>query len=346
MSAAWEVVGRGPAAALAAAVFANAGQAVERASLAALGGDGHHVLVSEATLRAIARRLGNEMAAAILKAGQPIAERRQMWGAGPAARIACRGVLVTSADLVAALARHPAAPAPGSGAGGGATVAVFARGRRANGGALLGTRRMVEWSGLAAALSCEPVMHVVAGPGGWATIARHPANGVVMQVVCAGGDTASATGIAHHALEVVTGSGAAVLHTPPHRSTPAAPQFGDSSVLCLGEERMALDPLAGDGLGHVLFAAEAYAGLARQDLAGQLAARRRMDRQLADRFTAHLVLAERYYGAIAHPADWRSEVAAMANARAGLERWRGAAAWFGSRLAGGGLPTPLLSAFE
>ena len=200
---------------------------------------------------------------------------------------------------------------------------VEAYGRRANGGQAAGSRFAFIWRSDDIALPARDTSFIQAVTGGWVFVAAVPEGGAMIQAVTPSDDFDHARTIALHALERlpldVMNSDA--LAPSPFRfdaSPRLAPDHADGRA-AIGDQAIALDPVSGDGIGHILRAAVLLGALLKDDHHNLSKAMTIYQARLRASFIAHLETCERYYSRIVAPDQWSSVVWAMRKRRLALQ---------------------------
>ncbi len=200
---------------------------------------------------------------------------------------------------------------------------VEAYGRHANEGEIAGARFAFVWRFADAVLPARDTCFVQAVPGGWVFVAPAPEAGVMIQVITPSDGVEAArvtlsSALAKLRLDFMIDEAA----IPSPFRFDAAPRLAPGrpdGYAAVGDQAIALDPVSGDGIGHILRAAVLLGALIKNDHHYVPSTRAIYQARLRRSFIAHLETCERYYSQIVDHEAWSSTVWAMRRKRLALQ---------------------------
>ncbi len=285
------VDGTGLGAVLATVSLASKGCQMVGPKLAVPVEGGPVLVLNEKTLWMIGDLFGAVVLRDICRDGIEITHRKLRWGGDrvedqiekslsvDAARLAKR--FATTVDYV------QAAPA----------LTIRARGRRANTGVAFRPMTAFVWDLPQLAGTSMDWCATISARGTWAALAPVPSGCMNLQVYIAPGDEMEARTVGAEVLECLGMHADTVLATAPRRIDASA-KFGslwEEDGCAVGDEAFALDPLAGDGVGHTIRAALWVAALLSAEELSDGMRRELYRRRMVAAFQQHCEACGRYY---------------------------------------------------
>jgi hypothetical protein len=286
------VEGSGLGAVAAAACLSHLGHPVIAQDLSKAVAGGPILVLNEKTLWMIGDLFGPEVLSGVVAEGLGIRHRRLRWNTDQIETLSERSLSVDGAQLASRLAvTIPAAQvAP--------QVTIRARGRRANPGIAFRPLAAYVWDLPGSPDGRLDWCATLTVGQGWAALAPRPSGGVNLQVYLTSGEESEARENGAEVLDILGIEGREMLDVPP-QCLDASARLGtlwQEAGCSVGDEALALDPLAGDGIGHTIRAALWVSSLlVAKDLSDSM----RHDlyrRRMVDVFLQHRLICARYYG--------------------------------------------------
>ena len=310
------VLGCGPAATIAASIFRRVGLEARRMDAPALD-DARLVTLNTPTLMLIQDLFGADSVARLANSGTMLERRIVAWTDEAPVAVDDQALIVPLTaflGLEPSETRNPDDRTPPD-------LPVEAYGRRANDGDAAGARFAFVWRSDEIALAERRTCFVQALAGGWVFIAAAPGGGAMIQAISPSDDVDGARAIATRAFERLPLDGmASDILAPAPFGFDASPRLAPDHVggrATIGDQAIALDPVSGDGIGHILRAAVLLGALLKNDHPSLAMTTYRA--RLRSSFIAHLETCERYYSRIVAPEGWSSMVWAMRKHRLALQ---------------------------
>lgn len=296
MSVPLTVEGSGLGAAVAAACLSRAGHSVTARKLSDAGAGGPILVLNEKTLWMIGNLFGPEVLSGVLADGVGITHRKLRWNTDKIETLPEKSLSVDGARLASRFAATipPAGAVP--------QVTVRARGRRANPGIAFRPLAAYVWNLPVSPDGCLNWCATMTVGLGWAAVAPAPSGGVNLQVYLTSGTEPEARINGAEVLDCLGLDPRGVLEHPPLRLDASA-RLGtlwQDAGCSVGDEALALDPLAGDGIGYTIRAALWVSSLlGAVDLSDNMR-RELYRRRMVDVFRQHRDICARYYGLLDH----------------------------------------------
>jgi hypothetical protein len=315
-----DIKGGGPAAAIVAAVFKTVGlqtSSIRRPSL----GDARLITLNGPTLMLIKDLFGNTVFDKLLQQGVMLEHRVLAWKLGDDPIAVNDKALLVPLNTLTKLF-HGQEELKSSGP---LELTVEAYGRSENKGASAGLRWAFVWHLHDLVLPNQLTCYLQAVDGGWVFLAPSP-KGTLVQLITAGADTELARGIAAKAITMALPQMKNAyfgLDSEPHQFD-ASPRFNEArnmDVAIIGDQVLALDPISGDGIGHILRSAVLLASLVKGG--HHHAASPGIDiyyARLRRTLISHLTTCEQYYQQINVSNIWGKVIADMRRERLRLQR--------------------------
>lgn len=286
------VEGSGLGAVAAAASLSRVGHPVMAPDLSEAVAGGPTLVLNEKTLWMIGNLFGSELLSGVVAEGIAIRHRRLRWNTDRFENLPEKSLSVDAARLTSRLARTIPA------AGDGPQLTVRARGRRANPG--LATRPLAAyvWELPVSSDGHLDWCATMTVGQGWAALAPAPLGGINLQVYLTCGAEPEARENGNEVLDRLGLDAHGGLDDPPRRLD-ASTRLGalwQESGCPVGDEALALDPLAGDGFGHTIRAALWVSSLLGAEDLSDNTRRELFRHRMVDVFRQHLQICERYYG--------------------------------------------------
>ena len=312
------VLGAGPAATIAASVFRRAGLSASTIDEPAPS-DARLVTLNLPTLMLIDDLFGSDAVTRMAALGVTIKRRVVGWTDGPPVPVDEHALIVPLSaftELEPGITALPdRQPVP--------DLIVEAYGRHANDGEVAGARFAFVWRLADVVLSERDACFIQAVSGGWVFAAPAPDGGTMIQVVTPSDDGDKARAVLSRALttlplEIMVDED---LATSPFRfdGAPRLARDRTDGRAAIGDQAIALDPVSGDGIGHILRAAVLLSALLKDDPRFASSTKALYQTRLRKSFIAHLETCERYYSQIVAPEAWSSAVWAMRKNRLALQ---------------------------
>ncbi len=312
------ILGSGPAATIAASVFRRVGLSAstidEPASV-----DARLVSLNLPTLMLIDDLYGSDAVTRMAALGVTIKRRVVGWTEGAAVPMDEHALIVPLSAFAELEPVSPALPDRQSTL----DLIVEAYGRRANEGEAAGVRFAFVWRLQDTVLPERETCFIQAVTGGWVFVAPAPDGGLMIQVVTPSDNVDEARAVlfralAHLPFEFRTDE---ALTLSPFRFD-AAPRLQPERTdghAAIGDQAIALDPVSGDGIGHIFRAVVLLGALLKDDRHYGSSTRTLFQSRLRKSFIAHLETCERYYSQIVDRESWSSTVWAMRRNRLALQ---------------------------
>ena len=312
------VLGAGPAATIAASVFRRVGLSASTIDEPAPA-DARLVTLNLPTLMLIDDLFGSDAVARMAALGVTIKRRLVGWTDASPVSVDEHALIVPLSaftELEPGIAALPdRQPVP--------DLIVEAYGRHANEGETAGARFAFVLRLADAVMSECDTCFIQAVTGGWVFIAPAPDGGTMIQVVTPSDDVDEARAVLSRTL-----ANLALDFTIDKTLIPspfcfdAAPRLARDRTderAAIGDQAIALDPVSGDGTGHILRAAVLLGALLKDDPCFASSTKALYQTRLRKSFIAHLETCERYYGQIVAAEAWSSAVWAMRKNRLALQ---------------------------
>ena len=312
------VLGAGPAAAIAASVFRRVGLSASTIDEPAPV-DARLVTLNLPTLMLIDDLFGSGRAARMAALGVTIKRRVVGWTEGGPVPVD-EHALIVPLNAFAELEPGPRALPDRQSI---PNLIVEAYGRHANEGDIAGARFAFVWRLADAVLSERDTCFIQAVTGGWVFITPAPDGGAMIQVVTPSDDVDEARAVLSRALADlpldITIDEASIPSPFCFDAAPCLARDRTDERVAVGDQAIALDPVSGDGIGHILRAAVLLGALLKDDPCFASSTKVLYQTRLRKSFIAHLETCERYYGQIADSNSWSSAVWAMRKNRLALQ---------------------------
>lgn len=284
------IEGRGLGAAAAAASLWCSGYAVNLPQLESEHG-GPVLLLNEKTLWMVRGLFGPQVLDEICSVGTPITHRKLAWGTECIETLPEGSVSIRAAHLASAMLANVGQRS------GPTEISAFARGRSANAGRATHHLQAFIWD--------------FSEPGGvrydwcatisvgrcWGALVPAPEGGLCLQVYIPSVVVAKETEVAADLLCRLGLDPGAMLDAVP-KQIDASARLGtlwDATGYRVGDEALALDPLAGDGVGHTIRAALWVGTLLRARELTESQRQQIYRRRMTAAFTQHEAVSARYY---------------------------------------------------
>lgn len=203
-------------------------------------------------------------------------------------------------------------------------LTVEAHGRSANEGEPAGARWAFVWFLQDLVLPDQTSCYLQAVDGGWMFLAPS-LKGTLVQVTTPDSDIESGRNIALKAIAQALPSSSAScfsLDSTPHQFD-ASPRFNNiqnKDAVMIGDQMMALDPISGDGIGHILRSAILLASLVKGGYHNTAGGIDIYYARLRHTYISHLATCEKYYQQINASNMWNRVIEDMQNQRSFLQR--------------------------
>lgn len=291
MPVALTVEGSGLGAVAAAASLSRAGHPVVAPDLSDAVAGGPTLVLNEKTLWMIGDLFGPELFSDVVAEGIAIGHRRLRWNTDRFAKLPEKSLSVDAARLASQLVRMIPAVRDNP------RVTVRARGRRANLGIAARPLAAYVWDlPLSSDGHLDWCATITVGQG-WAALAPSPSGGINLQVYLTCGAEPEARENGYEVLDLLGLDAHGGLDDPPRRLD-ASTRLGalwQEAYCPVGDEALALDPLAGDGFGHTIRAALWVSSLLGAEDLSDSSRRKLFRRRMVDVFRQHLQNCARYY---------------------------------------------------
>lgn len=312
------VLGSGPAATIAASIFRRVGLKARTMDQPALA-DARLVALNLPTLMLIEDLFGAGSVSRMTASGAPLKRRIVGWTDDAAVPVDERALIVpltVFAELEPDEFHDPDRQAMPD-------LTVEAYGRSANEGKSAGARFAFVWRPDDIALAERDTCYIQAVTGGWVFVAPAPEGGAMIQAIAPSDDVEDARALAARALArlPLNFTTSKALAPSPFRFD-AAPRLAPDNIdgrATIGDQAIALDPVSGDGIGHIPRAAVLLGALLKDDHHHLSLAMTTYQARLRSSFIAHLETCERYYSRIVDPKGWSPVVWAMRKRRLALQ---------------------------
>lgn len=285
------VEGAGLGAIAAAASLSRAGHQVVAPDLSETVAGGPTLVLNEKTLWMIGNLFGQKLLSDVVADGIAIRHRRLDWNADRLEILPERSLSVDAVRLASRLARTiPAARESPQ-------MTVRARGRRANLGIAARPLAAYVWDLPVSSNGHLDWCATMTVGQGWAALAPAPSGGINLQVYLTGGAEPEARENGNEVLDRLGLCAQGGLDDPPRRLD-ASTRLGalwQEEGCPVGDEALALDPLAGDGFGHTIRATLWVSSLLGAEDISENTRRELFRRRMVDVFRQHLQICARYY---------------------------------------------------
>lgn len=288
------VEGAGLGAVAAAASLSRAGHRVVAPDLSEAVAGGPTLVLNEKTLWMIGNLFGQELLSGVVADGIAISHRRLYWNTDQLKILPEKSLSVDAVRLASRLARTiPAARESPQ-------MIVRARGRRANPGIAARPLAAYVWDLPVSSNGHIDWCATMTVGRGWVALAPVPSGGINLQVYLTGGAEPEARENGTEVLDRLGLYAQGGLDDPPRRLD-ASTRLGalwQEAGCPVGDEALALDPLAGDGFGHTIRAALWVSSLLGAEDISENTRRELFRRRMVDVFRQHLQICARYYGCL------------------------------------------------
>lgn len=279
-------------------------------------GRGPVVVLNEKTLWMIGDLFGQYVLRNLCRVGVEVGFRKLRWSGATLESVPERSLSVAAGEVAAHLLQTLGARERAH------TMTIRARGRAANRGAGVGELRAFVWSPALPRNYHMDWCATIASDQAWVSLAPDPKGRVVVQVFCPEGDSHLARDVAVDAMSIA-GIAHLVEQLGDSLELDAAARLGSmwtGNCCAMGDESLALDPLAGDSVGHTIRAAVWFSSLLKvsdlslADRSSRYCSRIRMA------FAQHLSACKKYYSQIPNSSRWHRHTQKICVARRGILR--------------------------
>ena len=314
-----DVKGAGPAASIVAAVFKTVGLQTSSIQFSSFA-DARLVTLNGPTLMLIKDLFGNTVFEKLVQLGTILEHRVLAWKIGDdPVPVKDKALLVPLNALAKIFQGQEELKSSEP-----LEMTVEAYGRSANKGASAGTRWAFIWHLHDLTLPNQTSCYLQAVDGGWMYMAPS-SKGTLVQLITTVAETELARNIAVKAITQALPSSSyscLSLDSEPHQfdASPRLNKARNKDTVIIGDQAMALDPISGDGIGHILRAAVLLASLIKGGHHNTVSGINIYYARLRRTYISHLATCEKYYQQINVSNIWGKVIADMRSQRLRLQR--------------------------